>query len=62
MFFFLEKKEPKIQGERPTSIYPAKKLPRMAVRPLSPKAAAPLLTYAAVIKNSIQPTFYNADA
>jgi hypothetical protein len=50
LFFFLKKKEPKIQGERPTPILFSHKSLRsaaekIAVRSLSPKSTALLPTY-----------------
>jgi len=47
IFFLLEQKEPKIQGNSPTSICPAI-ASRMAVRSELPKSAALLPTYAVI--------------
>jgi hypothetical protein len=52
-FFFLDEKETKNQDETPTPIFFSHKKPRntaekIAVRTVSPKSAAPLLTHAVV--------------
>ena len=45
-FFFLDEKETKNQDNSPTSICPAKNLPRIEVRTELPNPAALLPTYA----------------